>query len=94
MPHSGAKMLILLNSPDQLDDLRNFGESNCNPGDGTDQRVKSFMFMFMMMMMMMMNTPENLNWFLSRPILNVFIRLLSPHACYMFCVIFVLIVLT
>ena len=23
---------------DQLDDLKNVGESSCNPGDGTDQR--------------------------------------------------------
>jgi hypothetical protein len=32
---------------DQLDDLTNVGESSCNPGDGTDQRVESFMFMMM-----------------------------------------------
>jgi hypothetical protein len=32
---------------DQLEDLRNVGESSCNPGDGTDQRVQSLMFMMM-----------------------------------------------
>jgi hypothetical protein len=30
-----------------LEDLRNFGESSCNPGDGKDQRAQSFMFMMM-----------------------------------------------
>jgi len=34
-----------------LDDLKNVGESNYNPGDGTDQRVQSLVFMMMMMMM-------------------------------------------
>ena len=33
---------------------RDVGESSCNFGDGTDQRVQSLMFMMMMMMMMMM----------------------------------------
>ena len=37
-----------------MDDLKNVGESSCNPGDGTDQRVQSLTFMMMMMMMMMM----------------------------------------
>jgi len=32
-----------------LDDLKNVGESNYNPGDGTDQRVQSLVFMMMMM---------------------------------------------
>jgi len=31
-----------------LDDLKNVGESNYNPGDGTDQRVQSLVFMMMM----------------------------------------------
>jgi len=35
-----------------LEDRRNVGESSCNSGDGTDQRVQSLMFMMMMMMMM------------------------------------------
>ena len=35
-------------------DLKNVGESNYNPGDGTNQRVQSLVFMMMMMMMMMM----------------------------------------
>jgi len=30
---------------------KKFGESNYNPGDGTDQRVQSLVFMMMMMMM-------------------------------------------
>ena len=37
-----------------MEDRRNVGESSCNSGDGTDQRVQSLMFMMMMMMMMMM----------------------------------------
>ena len=32
----------------QLEDRRNVGESSCNFGDGTDQRVQSLMFMMMM----------------------------------------------
>ena len=32
-----------------MDDLKNVGESNYNPGDGTDQRVQSLVFMMMMM---------------------------------------------
>jgi len=34
-----------------LEDRRNIGQSSCNFGDGTDQRVQSLMFMMMMMMM-------------------------------------------
>jgi hypothetical protein len=41
-----------------LEDQRNDGESSCNSGAGTDQRVQSLMFMVMMMMMMMMMTTE------------------------------------
>jgi len=37
-----------------LEDRRNVGESSCNSGDGTDQRVQTLMFMMFMMMMMMM----------------------------------------
>jgi len=37
---------------EHLEDRRNVGESNCNSGDGTDQRVQFLMFMMMMMMMM------------------------------------------
>jgi hypothetical protein len=37
---------------EQLEDRRNVGESSCNSGDGTDQRVHSLMFMMMKMMMM------------------------------------------
>jgi hypothetical protein len=36
-----------------LEDRRKAGESSCNSGDGTDQRVQTFMFMMMVMMMMM-----------------------------------------
>jgi hypothetical protein len=41
---------------EQLEDRRIVGESSCNCGDGTDQRVQSLMFMMKMMMMMMMMT--------------------------------------
>jgi hypothetical protein len=34
---------------EHLEDRRNVGESSCNSGDGTDQRVQSLMFMMMMM---------------------------------------------
>ena len=44
---------ILLKEGEQLEDRRNVGESSCNFGDGTDQRVQSLTFMMMMMMMMM-----------------------------------------
>ena len=40
---------------EQLEDRRSVGESSCNFGDGTDQRVQSLMFMMMMTMMMMRN---------------------------------------
>ena len=36
-----------------MEDRRNVGESSCNSGDETDQRVQSLTFMIMMMMMMM-----------------------------------------
>jgi hypothetical protein len=36
----------------QLEDRRKVGESSCNSGDVTDQRVQSLMFMMMMMMIM------------------------------------------
>jgi len=36
-----------------LEDRRNVGESSCNSGDGTDQRVQSLMFMMMMIVSMM-----------------------------------------
>jgi len=32
---------------EQLEDRRNVGQSSCNFGDGTDQRVQSLMFMMM-----------------------------------------------
>ena len=34
---------------EQLEDQRSVGESSCNCGDGTEQRVRSLMFMTMMM---------------------------------------------
>jgi len=34
---------------EQLEDRRNVGESSCNFGDGTDQKVQSLMFMMMIM---------------------------------------------
>ena len=33
---------------EQLEDRRNVGESSCNFGDGTDQKVQSLMFVMMM----------------------------------------------
>jgi len=36
---------------EQLEDRRSVGASSCNSGDGTDQRVQSFMFMMMMIIM-------------------------------------------
>src|SRR5215469_4613219 len=36
---------------EQLEDRRNVGESNCNSGDGTDQRVQSLLLVMMMMTM-------------------------------------------
>ena len=37
---------------EQLEDRRNVGESSCNFGDGTDQRVQFLMFVVMMIMIM------------------------------------------
>ena len=34
---------------EQMEDPRNVGESSCNFGDGTDERVQSLMFMMMVM---------------------------------------------
>jgi preprotein translocase subunit SecG len=47
-------ILTLMNHTEgeQLEDRRNVGESSCNSGDGTDQRVHYLMFMMMMMMIM------------------------------------------
>ena len=41
---------------EQLEDRRNAGESSCNCGDGTDQKVQSLMFMMMMMMIDIQHT--------------------------------------
>jgi hypothetical protein len=38
-----------------LEDRRNVGETGCNFGDGTDEKVQSLMFM---MMMMAINVPN------------------------------------
>jgi hypothetical protein len=43
---------------EQLEDRRNVGESSCNFGDGTDERVHSLTFM----MMMMMQTNTTWSW--------------------------------
>jgi len=43
-----------------LEDRRNVGDSSCNSGDGTDQRVKSLMFMMMMMINQMKKHIDNL----------------------------------
>ena len=46
---------------EQLEDRRNVGESSCNSGDGTDQRVQSLMFMMMVMVPWLLSEP----WFWS-----------------------------
>ena len=43
---------------EQLEDRRNDGESSCNFGDGTDQRVQSLMFMMMIIIILNLN-PTN-----------------------------------
>ena len=51
MKPTGCTLLLSIfisTSLHQLDDLKNVGESSCNPGVGTDQRVQSLMFMMMM----------------------------------------------
>ena len=45
-----------LTEEEQLEERINFGESRCNFGDGTDQRVQSLMFMMMI----------NCNWVVTR----------------------------
>jgi len=43
-----------------LEDRRNVGESSCNSGDGTDQKVQSLMFMMMMMLFLhAIKNPQN-----------------------------------
>ena len=42
----------------QLDDLKNVGQSNYNPGDGTDQRVQSLVFMMMMTCIWLVSLPR------------------------------------
>jgi hypothetical protein len=42
----------------QLEDLRNDGESSCNPGDGMDQRVQSLMFMVMISLIQNFVSPK------------------------------------
>ena len=44
---------------EQLEDQRNAGESSCNFGDGTDQRVQSLMFIMMMMTLDIRRTGAN-----------------------------------
>jgi len=38
----------------QLEDRRNVGESSCNFGDGTDQRVQSLMLMLMLLLLLLL----------------------------------------
>jgi len=38
-----------------LEDRRNVGESSCNFGDGTDQRVQSLIVMMMMMISLVLS---------------------------------------
>ena len=42
-----------------MEDRGNVGESSCNFGDGTDQRVQSLIFMMMMMTMSDMRLYEH-----------------------------------
>ena len=52
-----------------MDDLKNVGESNYNPGDGTDQRVQSLVFMIY-------------DWFKMEFLHNHITQLDAPHkAC-------------
>jgi hypothetical protein len=44
---------------EQLEGRRNVGESNCNSGDGTDQRVKSLMFMMTIIILSSLTTEHN-----------------------------------
>jgi hypothetical protein len=47
-----------------LEDRINVGESSCNSGDGTDQRVRSLVFMMMVMMMMILALRKQPNKFI------------------------------
>jgi len=53
---------------EQLEDRRNVGESSCNSGDGTDQRVQPLMFMMMMMttLVAILQSSQNMARFLVR----------------------------
>ena len=42
-----AELTDVMSDGGQLEDRRKVGESSCNFGDGTDQRVQSLMFMMM-----------------------------------------------
>ena len=42
-----AELTDVMSDGGQLEDRRNVGESSCNFGDGTDQRVQSLMSMMM-----------------------------------------------
>jgi hypothetical protein len=46
-PNSSKIIKLQATRKDHLDDLRNLGESSCNPEDGTDQSVQSLAFMMM-----------------------------------------------
>ena len=41
---------------EQLEDRRNVGKNSCNFGDGTDQRVKSFMFIIIIIIIIIIIT--------------------------------------
>jgi len=41
---------------EQLEERRNVGESSCNSGDGTDQRVQSLMFMMIILLHTKLNS--------------------------------------
>ena len=60
-----------------MDDLKNVGESNYNPGDGTDQRVQSLVFMMMMILGYAVDWSKTLEDLFS--VLNVLRHTLLTH---------------
>jgi len=61
----------------ELEDRRNNGESSCNFGDGTDQRVHSLMFMMMMASEWQKNIQTKVKW-------EVLLLLISLYGTRMF----------
>ena len=57
--HTYIHTLNYCKEEDQWDDLKNVGESNYNPEDGTDQRVQSLVFMMMRKTIILISTPKD-----------------------------------